>query len=220
MGLNQQSNEKRIYLTINGGNLVKRVPEGTEGAVEREIEFEGAKRMIWEMRYRSLSAMIKNIEVKEGGKFGDVLLVNMQDVDEHFTISLNMKGREAKGFMLCLPNIDLSKEVVLSAYNYVRKKDEKHLVGLGIKQGGDDNVPYFYNTENGLPSSTLPKGEKMDKDEFKLLMAQQDIFLKKATKKFIEEKMLPESRPDKIQPNVKEADNDFPSDEPSDDLPF
>src|ERR1017187_399405 len=111
MGLNQDTHTSKTYLGIVSGKFAKRVPEGTNGAIAREIEFEGVKRNIHELHYSSLDAMIDGIEIKEDGKFGDQLLINLRDVDDVFTINLSLNSREAKGFMMCLPNIDLTKIV-------------------------------------------------------------------------------------------------------------
>ena len=187
MGLNTQSHERKTFLNIVNGKFAKRVAEGTPNSVEREIEYEGVKKTIHELHYSDLDAKIAGIELKEGDKFGDTLHINCSDNGETFTMSLSLASREAKGFMNCLPNIDLTKNVNFQPYNYERKKDGKKMIGLGIKYTGDkDNVPYFYTAENGMPS--VPLGGDMDKDEFKILMKQQEIFLKKATKKLIAEK--------------------------------
>ena len=184
MGLNNSSHEQKTFLSIVGGKLAKRVAEGTTGAVEREIENDNGKKTIWELLYSDLDAKIESLEVKEGGKYGDSLEINCVDGMDKFTISLNITSREAKGFMNCLPNIVLNDYVKIEPYNYVRKKDNRKMIGLGVKQN-NKNVPYFYTAENGLPS--VPEGQEVDKDEFKILMQQQVIFLKKKTKAYIAE---------------------------------
>jgi len=190
MGLKDKSHEKTTFLNIVQGEFAKRVSEGTPNAIQREIEYEDVKKTVWETRHESLSGIIKSIEIKEDGKFGDQLLINLQDGMDVFTVSLGLSSREAKGFMLCLPNIDVSEELTLSPYNYERKKDGKKMIGLGITQestgvGEFKNVPYYYTNENGLPHADVAPDEKLDKDEFKILMAQITIFLKKETKKWI-----------------------------------
>lgn len=183
MGLIDKSNEKKTFLNIVSGAFAKRVAEGTSGAVEREIEYpKGTKKMIWETHHDSLEAIIKSVEIKEGDKFGDQLLINLQDGIDLFTVSLGLSSREAKGFMSCLPNIDISKDVTLEPYNYERKKDGKKMIGMGVVQNGE-KVPYFYTSETGMPSGEV--GQEMDTDEFKILMQQQTIFLKKKTKEWI-----------------------------------
>lgn len=217
MGLNESSNEKRTYLNIVGGKFAKRVDATTPNAIEREIEYEGVKRMIHELHYKSLDAFIKGIEIKEGGKFGDQLLLNMDDVGDGFTVTLGINSREAKGFMQCLPNIDLTKYVTLEPYNYERKKDGKKMIGMGVKQD-TENVKYFYDEHSGFPNLGE---EQVGKDEFELLMKQQTIFLKKKTKAFIAEHFVTPSNvstPGKITPNTS-VEASQPSEYPND-MPF
>lgn len=190
-GLKMESNEKKVFLSIVGGKFAKRVNEGTEGAIEREIEYENKKRMVWEIHYSSLEAMIDSVELKEGEKFGDQLQINMSYVDDRFTVTLPLQSREGKAFMMCLPNLKLKEVVTLQPYNYTRKSDQKHLQGMGIVQGtGDDGkglkVPFGYMEDPAFPAAPKQgEGEQLDKDEFKLLMQQQTIWLKKKTKAFI-----------------------------------
>lgn len=186
-GLTNENNEKKVFLSIVGGKFAKRATEGAEGATEREIEYpKGTKKMIWEITYSSLEAMIDSVKLKEGEKFGDQLQINMSYVGENFTVTLPVASREGKAFMMCLPNINLAAEVTLQPYNYFRKSDQKHMQGLGVVQGKDGDgkglkVPYSYMEE-----PTFPKvAEGSDKDEFMLAMKSQEVWLKKKTKLFI-----------------------------------
>ena len=152
--------------------------------------------------------MIDRIDIKKSD-FGDQLLIHLYEADEQFTISLGLTKKEAKGFMRCLPNIDLKKFIFLDPYNY--EKDGKRKIGMGIKQE-DEKILYFYNKENGFPSP--PNEDMMDIDEFKILMQQQDLFLKKATLKYIDEHFKPAHVAGKIEPNYAveeiQADDDLP----------
>lgn len=213
MGLSDKSHEKRTFLNIVSGSFAKRVDKDYVGAQKREIEGDnGEKKTIYETRHSTLSARINGVEIKEGGKFGDQLLVHLQDGPDSFTLSLSLQSREAKSFMTCLPNIDMSKEIVLEPYNYMSKKDNKKKIGMAICQGakGSDGrypkVPYFYNKDNGLPAVS----EKVDMDEFKLAMQQQTIFLKKKTKEFISK--IEENKSTHLTANLQSKSGD--------DLPF
>jgi len=197
MGLNTSTHEQKTFIGIVNGKFCKRVDETTEGAVKREIEYPkgSPKRPIWELHYASLDGLVTGIELKEGTEFGDQLLISMEDVGEIFVVTLGLKSREAKGFMMCLPNIDLSISVHLQPYNYERKKDGKKMIGMGVSYTGEkDNIPYFFNQENGLPWGGE---EKLDKDEFEALMLSQTIFLKKKTKAFITEYFSGSQKPPK-----------------------
>jgi hypothetical protein len=219
MGLNQSQHQDRIYVNIVAGNFAKRVPEGTAGAAERTIEKkDGSKKTVWELIYRDLDAVIDSIEIDEAGEFGDQLRINMSDVGEHFTVTLGMNSREAKTFLCCLPNIKLSEIVTLAPYNFEGEGGKK-VIGMNVYQGGKGKefkvAPYYSkDTPNGLPQGV----PDMDKDEFKILMQQQVIFLKKATKKFIAESMPEKSN--KMQPNEKATQEHVHTEDDSSGLPF
>ncbi len=236
-GLKQDNNEKKVYLSIVGGKFAKRVAEGTEGAVEREIEYEGKKRNVWEINYSSLKAMIDSVDLKEGDKFGDQLQINMSFVDDRFTVTLPLQSREGKAFMMCLPNLNLKEVVTLQPYNYTRKIDNKHLQGMGIVQGeGVDGkglkVPFAYMEDTTFPNAPKQgEGEPLDKDEFKLVMQQQTIWLKKKTKAFIASKfpatatalnsrLTPNKEAVKPQGGDEKPKLPSPAEMPEDDLPF
>lgn len=235
MGLNSSTYSNRTFINIVQGKFAKRVSEDTPGAKQRIIEKDdGSKKPVWELIYDSIDAMIDSIEVDETGKFGDQLKINMSDVGETFTISLAMNGREAKSFLCCLKNINLNENVTLLPFNFESKEDGRRVIGMNTYQGGTEKenkvAPYFSKEQpNGLPQ--VPEGS--DKDEFKIVMKQQEIFLKKWAKKFIAENFagqVSEPKPNystpinRMQPNKKVVEDGYQytaQDAPPDDsLPF
>ena len=140
---------------------------------------------------------------------------------QHFTVTLSMVGREAKSFLCVLKNINLKEEIILIPFNFLSKTDGKNVIGLNIYQGGVGKEfkvkPYFSKeTPNGLPQ--VPEGA--DKDEFKLTMKQQEIYLKKWVKKFVEDNFKEAKPESKMQPN-KSAEKIYTNASPdSGDLPF
>lgn len=191
MGLNQSNHSNRTFVSIVNGKWAQRVPEQTPNSVRRVIEDKktGSKKEVWELIYDTVSGHITSIEVDEAGKFGDQLKINMEDLGEQFTVTMSMSGREAKNFLCLLKNIDLNEPVILAPYNFVSKDDGRNVIGLNTYQGGIGKEfkvkPHFSKeTPNGLPQ--VPEGA--DTDEFKLTMKQQEIYLKKWTKKFIGDK--------------------------------
>ena len=189
-GLNRDYHTPKVYVTISNGKFVQRVGEGTDGAIERVIENKKDKttKRVWELIYADIEAYIESVEVDESGNYGDQLKLNMAYMDEKFTLTLPMNGREAKSFLCVLPNIDISQMIALKPYNFVDKSTGKSVIGMNTMQGGKTKenkvAPYFSKeTPNGLPQ--VP--EAVDIDEFKLAMKSQEIFLKKFTKKFAEE---------------------------------
>lgn len=231
MGLNQSQKGNRTFISIVNGKWAKRVTDQTPNAVKRIIENkkDGSKKEVYELIYDTVSGFITSIEIDETGKFGDQLKINMEDVGESFTVTLSMSGREAKNFLCLLKNIRLNEPVTLSPYNFTSKEDGRNVIGMNSYQGGVGKEfkvkPYFSKeTPNGLPQ--VPDGS--DTDEFKLVMKQQEIYLKKWTKKFISEKFdskAADSKPvaDKaMKPNEKIYTNASTVDPDSDsnNLPF
>ncbi len=212
MGLNPQSEQtNRSFINIVQGCFAKRVEENS-GGIKRIIKKkDGSEKTVYEIYYKDIDAMIDNVSVKEGGKFGDQLLIDMSDIDQSVTIILPMDSKEAKNFLRCLKNINLRQMVTLAPYNFDDKeiKDRK-VIGMNVYQNGKTKefkvAPYFSKeSPNGLPQ--VP--ENADKDEFKLAMKSQEIFLKKWVKVFAADKFpLPSAntasvkhKEGKIEPN-------------------
>lgn len=222
MGLNSSTHSNRTFISIVNGKFAQRVTEQTPNSVRRVIEKkDGSKKEVWELIYDTVSGTITSIAVDETGDFGDQLKINMEDIGEQFTVTLSMSGREAKNFLCLLKNIKLNEPVILSPYNFTSKDDGRQVIGMNTMQGGMGKEfkvkPYFSKeTPNGLPQ--VPEGA--DKDEFKLTMKQQEIYLKKWVKKFVGDNFK-EAKPEgKMQPN-KSAEKIYTNaSAPSDDLPF
>lgn len=188
MGLNSSTKGNRTFISIVNGKFAQRVEKSTPNSVHRVIENkkDGSKKDVWELIYDTVDGVITSIEVDESGSFGDQLKINMSDGGNHFTVTLSMSGREAKNFLCLLKNVDLKKPVILSPYNFESKTDDRQVIGMNTYQGGIGKEfkvkPHFSKeTPNGLPQ--VP--ENADKDEFKITMKQQEIYLKKWVKKFI-----------------------------------
>lgn len=226
MGLNQSQKGNRTFVSIVNGKFAQRVTQETPNSVRRMIEKkDGSKKEVWELIYDNVSGNITSIEVDESGDFGDQLKINMEDIGDKFTVNLNMQSREAKSFLCALKNINLLETITLHPYNFQSKDDGRNVIGMNVYQGGVGKEfkvkPYFSkDTTNGLPQ--VP--ENADKDEFKLCMKQQEIYLKKWVKKFIADNFVKEkvnySAPaNKITPN-KMAEKASTNVNDSSDLPF
>lgn len=232
MGLNSSTKANRTFVSIVQGQFAQRVSEDTPGAIKRIIknQRDNSEKTVYELMYRDACGTIESIVINETGDYGDQLEINMEDIGSKFTISLAMSGREAKSFLCCLKNINLSIPVTLAPYNFIAKDNGKQIIGMGVYQGGTGSdardkehkvMPHFSkDTPNGLPQ--VPEGA--DKDEFKLVMKSQEIFLKKWAKGFCANafgatiRATPESEPmPKSKTTAKEKKEKAA---PSDDLPF
>jgi hypothetical protein len=250
MGLTESHRGNRTYVSIVNGGFAQRVTEDTPKAVKRIIEDKKTKvkREVWELLYGTAEGVIQSIEVDESGSFGDQLKINMADGDLNFTVSLSMAGREAKSFLCVLKNVDLNTPVVLLPYNFTSKDDNTQRIGLNVYQGASSYAiqamkpdekknlkvkPHFSKeTPNGLPQ--VPK--KADKDEFKITMKQQEIYLKKWVKKFIGDYFADAPKVGNRESSIPPTDHQAIADKaiapkknekiytnastPSDDLPF
>lgn len=221
-GLNRDYHTSKVYVTVSNGKFVQRVTEETEGAVKRIIENKKDKsqKTVFELIYGDIDANLESIDIDESGNYGDQLKLNMSYMDEKFTVTLPMNGREAKSFLCALPNLNLNHMVILKPFNFVAKDNGKQLIGMNVYQGGKDKenkVAHFYSKEtpNGLPQ--VPEGS--DTDEFKLVMKAQEIFLKKMAKKFAAEKFSQKIAESAMKPNPKVEEDPFVSDT-SDELPW
>ncbi len=225
MGLTPDNHSKKTFINIVGGKFAKRVAEGTDGAVERTIENDdGSKKKVWELIYRNAEGNIDSLHIDEAGKYGDQLQINMSEAGESFCVNISLNSREAKSFLCCLPNIRLKQSVILMPFNFTGEGG-KQVSGLNIYQGVSAaelsemmfakkdtkqfKVLPLYSKDNlnGMPA--VPEGA--DKDEFKLAMGAQAIFLKKKTKLFIAENFG--EKKSTMQPNQnvferKNAQND------------
>jgi hypothetical protein len=192
MGLNPSTSSNRTFVSIVNGKFAQRVKEETFNAVKRTItKKDNSTLVVYEKIYNDIDAMLVSVEVDESGSYGDQLKVNMSAGAENITITLALSGREAKSFLCCLKNIDTTKSVTLAPYNFVAKDTGKQVIGMNIYQGEkkdgkhpkENKVTAYFSKEtpNGLPQ--VPDGA--DKDEFKLTMKSQELFLKKWVKKFV-----------------------------------
>ena len=150
MALSNSASGGGTFVTLYKGYWGKRTQEGVEGAVSRERGGTGdnSKDIIYELRYNTLSGIIKNAYIDEG-KFGSQLVLVIEDEGEVITAKLKADGRQAESLIKSLPNLDLSKPVELQAY-----ENKKGYGALGIKQDGE-KVGWAYSKEkpNGMPKA-------------------------------------------------------------------
>ena len=135
MGLNQGGSSNRTYLSIAGGKIAKRVPEGTAGSIKC-MSKDGTK--IWyEERYASLSGYITDAfkRVSEQG-YGDQLCIVLKDGDKEYQIQMPWSSRYSSGFFLSMPNIDAGKEITLTPWS--KEIDGKTRTMLYLRHGQED----------------------------------------------------------------------------------
>lgn len=166
MGLEQRTEGK--FITIVGGKLCIRVPEGTAGATQRTNKL---GKVVNEMLYDSFTGMLVGIKVTDGN-YGKQWNFSFKDKGEVYTLQLGYSNSYAKNILKMLPNIDLTKEMkvspVMKEENGVKKSS------LFINQDGNPVKHAFTkDNPNGLPQMTevTVKGEKIwdDTDQIAFL---------------------------------------------------
>lgn len=206
MGANVK--EKREFYSISAGRVVKKVPEGTENAVERTSS---KGNVSYVLEYGSLNGTITSLSVRDTD-FGMFLNIGMQDGIDQFTLSLNLKSKLFSRFAKTLPNIDLEKEIYIGAFP-----------GDPLPNGGIESIIsfnqdrmkveqyYTKDTPHDLPAPT--KTVEMGKDKWDY--SKQNNFLYELILKY--GKQL--EAPVKEEPKPKVQNNED-LDGATDDLPF
>ncbi len=144
MGLDtrQQGN----FITILGGKLCQRVPEGTEGAVKRTNKLGN---VVFEKFYDSFTGKLIDIKVQDG-TYGKTWNFVFRDHEEPYTLQLSYSNSFSTALLKMLPNIDLTKEMKISPS--VKEIDGKDRSSLFINQDGKA-MKHAYSRENpnGMP---------------------------------------------------------------------
>lgn len=144
MGLETRSTGN--YITILGGKLCQRVPEGTEGAITRVNKIGNT---VHEKFYDSFTGRLKDISVKDGD-YGKTWNFVFADKEEDYILQLSYSNSFSTALLKMLPNIDLSKEIKVSPST--KEVDGKTKSSLFINQNGVA-LKHAYTRENpnGLP---------------------------------------------------------------------
>jgi len=153
-----QRTSSGTYLKVVGGNLVKEVPEGTEGARKRNWEAAGKSGGKHELVYSAWEGVIENIEIKEMD-FGKVCNIKFPDV----TISMNTDSRYFQDFACKVFNADLSKPVIFHPYDI--EDDKGHKTGVSFQQDGEKLSNYFYDFEKKERLHGFPPPDEAQKDK-------------------------------------------------------
>lgn len=218
MGLKKKESNGIPFLSVIQGTLMMKVDEGTPDAVEREYEDkDGNKKTKHELHYSSIDGRIVGIEFAKSD-FGEQCIVTMQDVDEKYNVALSLDNRFFTDFAKKLPNVDLSKDVTLSPYDF-EDKEGKQVKGMTIEQDGEKVYSYYYDADkkktiNGLPEVSAKDRKEYDSDDWKMFFIKERKFLKKA----VEGIKLPDAP--KSTGGSKATAPEPAVDLPEDDLPF
>ena len=147
MGLTNESQGGGNWLTVFRGEIVKRVPVGTEGAVERSNK---NGKIVHELKFNALEGSLKRIDVTSG-EYGDQWVFVIDDGTNEYFLAMPYSSGPANGFLFRLPNLNLERPLKVNTY-YIEGDDAKWRQFLSLAQEGQKILPYFTKEEkHGLP---------------------------------------------------------------------
>jgi hypothetical protein len=213
----------RTFLSVAFGKIRQkhtdtgqRVDENTPLAVRRETQ---AGKESWALEFDFVSGIIQKIFYKESQEYENTFEVVIADGPENLQLSFTEDSRFWFDFMKKLPNIDLSKEVKITAYDFV-DKDKKRRVGISIEQGGT-KIGSYYEKKGEDGKWTLLHGfpaadgvDFKDKDETKIYFIKVKKFLKNQFTEIFGDKW------GKSETAAETKTDEVSADEPPSDLPF
>jgi len=187
MSLGSNTGTAKTYLSVGFGKIrqkqtenKQKVDANTPNAVCRKTQ-SGSES--WALEHDFVSGKIEKIFYKEDKEFGNSFEVTIADAMDTYQLSFTEDSRFWFDFMKKLPNIDLSKEVKITAYDF-EDKEKKRRVGISIEQDGN-KILSFYEKKGEDNKWTLlhgfPTGEGVDfkdKDEIKMYFIKVKKFLR------------------------------------------
>lgn len=170
----------KTFITIlSDGKFHKVVPEGTEGAIKREVKDKKTGQVTSiknELIFSTAKGVITDVFFKDG-EYGKNINI---EFDNEAILSIGVKNSFAEYFMRRFKNIKPGVEVTLRPFSFENDKG-KNVRGLKVIQDGVTLSNYYYDEEakksiNGLP---LPKdgGKDFDSDDWTSYYTQVRKFL-------------------------------------------
>lgn len=157
----QNSSDKKFLTVLSDGKFHLKVEENTPGALERTYtqdiiddtgKVTGKKDFtVHELTYSDISGVITNMYFSKG-LYGRQLII---EIDQDGAVALNASQSYAEQLLRKLPNIDLTKPVTFSPYNYV--KLGKKVKGIGIMQDDEKVADYYRDYEKKININGLPE---------------------------------------------------------------
>ena len=175
--------------------------EGVEGAVRRDYETsDGKSGTKWERVYRSIGGKIVDMEIYEGD-YGTNIIIGVEHEEGIDHLSFNTGTPYGEDLMKKLPNIDFTKEVTFSPYNFTDDAG-KNRRGISIVQDDEKIQNFFYDAKkkepiNGLEAIKLPKGKTISKDKWKAYFLEVRVFLLEYVQEHILPQFVKEELPEK-----------------------
>jgi hypothetical protein len=199
MGLQKEGNSSGAsYLNVANGKLVRAHKSAQEGVTVTRVNKNG--KTVHEEHFTSISGYLKDAKIEEN-EYGRQWQFLIEDGLDHFIVCMGYSSRYATSLLKALPNVDLSKEVVLKPYQFTDKNDTSRQVsGITVYQDNVKILPaYTKEAPNGLPEMKKVRFKNEDKWDTE----EMDNFLAaECAKKFAEA--------NKQEATPVEADEDLP----------
>lgn len=225
-----ESRDHKKYINILGsdGTFRLEVDSDHPEAARRDYETsDGKTGTKYELVFQTAKGKITDVDFWSGD-YGESIILTLESEDETeepVKISINSSTPYGEDFMKKLPNIDLSKEVLLRPFSF-EDENGKTRRGINITQGGkDDKVENFYYDKeqkkaiNGYPSPE--DADSKSKDDWKVFFIQARKFLLEQTKSLVEEKRKNGELKERAQEKTSdEIYDEYSKDAPEEETPF
>jgi hypothetical protein len=137
-----------VYLSVLGGKITKRVPEGTQDAIARTNKM-GV--IVHEMHYDFVEGILIDVAYYTHDQYGAQWIFTLQDGAELYRLQASESARALTSLLLALPNCDLKKPIAIHPYDFTDAAG-KNRAGVSLRQGGKKIEWYFTREEpKGLP---------------------------------------------------------------------
>ena len=124
--------EHKIYATIHDVDICIPSQQGNPDAVAREWKSPDGKSGIkYEIHEKGIKGIIEKIEFNDG-QYGEQMLVTFKKEEgdkDNILLTMPSKSRFAAELMAKLPNVDLTKPISLSPFDFL-DKDGKPVTGM------------------------------------------------------------------------------------------
>ena len=142
-----EKSNSATFFSITNGKICRQIQSPSEDSVTRTNK---NNKVVHEEFFDKLRGVITDITTKEHDEYGKFWLVEMKDDEGAFILQMKYSSGYSGAFLKTLPNVDLSKEVLLIPKMTV--EGDKKKTTLFINQNGHA-LKYYFNKENpnGIP---------------------------------------------------------------------
>jgi len=168
----ENSNDNFMFASIVGGDFRVEVPEGTEGAVQRENK---NGKIVWELLFAEVGEVfIKSLEIVESeyGKQLKIFLQSKENEKKFFVIQVPLNSGYAYSFLNRVEGVDLEKEVTVKVFAIENKGEDEKVYKtktLVISQDGKSVEKKWEGDNKEVPKAepiTDKKGKVVIKNGF------------------------------------------------------